>query len=170
MPREIALTRGKVAIVDDEDFAFLAQWKWYAHFDGSNWYARRNETIAWGSRATHKQRAVTMHRALLQPPNGTQIDHISGDGLDNRRANLRVCSARGNQCNKRAHRGSSSRFKGVSWAKRQRRWAAGLTLHGRRLHLGYFLEEEAAARAYDSAAKEHHGEFARLNFPEGSTQ
>lgn len=157
---KIPLTRGYAAIVDKSDAEWLSQWNWY-YCDG---YARRSE---------HKQTSegervfpVLMHRALLDVPDGFDVDHANRDGLDNRRSNIRVASRAENQANAGKSVGVfTSNYKGVHWHARRRRWAATIGVDGTRLHLGYFDSEVEAALSYDEAAVEHHGEFARLNFP-----
>jgi len=110
-----------------------------------------------------------MHRAILNPPNDMVIDHINGDGLDNRRANLRVCSVAQNRRNARKTRSATtSRFKGV-WYERPssehggKPWRARIVFERRNIRLGRFDTEVAAARAYDEAAQRLHGEFAKTN-------
>jgi len=103
---------------------------------------------------------------------GEHVDHINGNGLDNRRSNLRISSNSQNHANTKKQRGNySSKYKGVCWIKNVKKWAAyiGSNKKGsivKRKYLGYYKIEEEAARAYDKAAKEHYGEFAGLNFPE----
>lgn len=106
---------------------------------------------------------VSMHRFLLEAPPGHEVDHRNGNRLDNRRENLRVCSRSENQCNRGKTRGNTSGFKGVG--KKGNRWRASIKARKRRHGLGYFATPEDAARAYDQAAIQLHGEFARLNFP-----
>ena len=162
--REIRLTQGQVAIVDDEDYEFLSKFKWHAvkHSKDRTFYAVRNSKPD----AAGKRRLVYMHRFILGITIGVEVDHEDRNGLDNRRSNLRVMEAHGENMRnsaKQAKRATSSRFKGVSWNHRKRKWAAYVTLNRKRKFLGYFLEEEEAARAYDVAAKSLFGEFARLN-------
>jgi len=160
MPKEIPLTQGKVALVSDEDFDYLGQSKWHAHFDGTNWYAMRNISVAKGQRAV-----LAMHRAILNPPSNLRVDHINHNGLDNRRENIRICTHPENMQNQRKIRGTSSKYKGTSWNKRIGKWQAYVQPNGVRLHLGYFSTEEEAAAAYDTAAIQYYGEFANLNLP-----
>ncbi|GAJ01158.1 unnamed protein product [marine sediment metagenome] len=157
MTKVIALTQGKVALVDDADFEWLNQWKWYAFKDPRVYYARRN------SYENGKVCTIQMHRAILNPPLGSDSDHINGNGLDNRRTNLRVCTHAENCQNRRKPTGCSSRYKGVSWRKRTRKWRAYIWINGRQKQLGCFDEEEEAARAYNKEALEQFREFAQLN-------
>jgi hypothetical protein len=156
--KTIPLTQGKVALVDDEDYEWLSRWKWYAILNGHTWYAARKDCSG------DRPRAVSMHRQIMGEPEG-KVDHIDGDGLNNQRGNLRLATDPQNLWNSRKRRGSS-KFKGVYWTKRNKRWRAAITHLGVKKHLGYFDSEEAAARAYDRAAKEFFGPFARLNFPD----
>jgi len=106
-----------------------------------------------------------MHRIILGVTDDAQVDHIDGDCTNNKRDNLRICDNVENCRNRRKRSGSFSPFKGVGWKKTTRRWYAAIKAEGRSIHLGYFGSEDAAARAYDKAALQHFGEFARLNFP-----
>jgi hypothetical protein len=110
-----------------------------------------------------------MHRFLLLPERGVLVDHINGDGLDNRRMNLRLANHSQNAANrcKPQRSRSTSRYKGVFFeasGKRKKRWRALIKVDGQTIHLGSYSEEIEAAVAYDIAAKKHFGEFAKLNF------
>jgi len=156
--REVPLTKGRVALVDDEDYERVAALKWYVA--GSRrriWYARRDFS---GS-------SITMHRFILNCQPGQEVDHVNHDGLDNRRCNLRLCSHSENMANGRKRKGASSPYKGVCWHVRRKRWQAQVTYHGRQHHLGRFDSEEEAACAYNAKALELFGEFAYLNIIEG---
>lgn len=130
-----------------------------------SWYARGTQTPS-GPRSVYARNArggvlVLMHKLIL--PGDHQVDHISGDGLDNRRANLRACSAAENSRNKRLCWNSTTGFKGVS--RRYGRFQASIKKLDQQFHLGMFDTAEDAARARDAAAIELFGEFAKLNFP-----
>jgi len=151
--KEIPLTQGFAALVDDEDWEQLARFKWQVLHGHYTHYAQRMQN-------TPYKRVFRMHRELLRPPTGMTVDHINGNGLDNRRSNLRLASYSQNQQNKKS-KIHSSQFKGVSWHKKKKKWEGRIRL-GRLRHLGYFASEMEAALAYDAAALESFGEFALL--------
>jgi hypothetical protein len=107
-----------------------------------------------------------MHRQVLNARRGVKVDHRSGDGLDNRRGNLRVATTGQNNCNVQRRKDCTSGYKGASWHARIGLWQSQIQVAGRKRCLGYHNTAEEAARAYDVAARELHGEFACLNFPE----
>lgn len=158
MSRTIPLTQGKVAIVDEADYEYLNQWRWYAAKGSSTYYARR------GIWENDKTRDIRMHCVILNPPPSLEPDHINGDGLDNRRCNLRICTRSQNSMNRRKHPNCSSKYKGVSWYKRDCKWESYIYTDDRqKKHLGYFNDEEEAAAAYNTEARERFGEFAKPN-------
>lgn len=161
----IPLGGGLFARVDAVDFAFLMQWSW-SHVRNKNGtpYARRNRKIM------GRSSGISMHRFLLAAPQGVEVDHINGDTLDNRKANLRFCTRSQNVANtpnRKPKNGSGYigvfKSKGGSWRFRIRE-------NGCERAYGYFDDPEAAARAYDQKAIEIRGEFATLNFREGNAQ
>lgn len=163
LSKEIQLTRGKAAIVDDVDFLQLNQWKWRVSSRG---YARRTITVFEHQNGKRKIREIYMHRLILNTPDGFLTDHINGDPLDNRRCNLRICTNAENQHNQLIRSTKSSRYKGVGWRERENRWMAKIRVNGQTIHLGYFATEEDAAVAYDKSAVLYFGEFAKLNLPD----
>lgn len=159
--KTIPLTRGKHAIVDDEDYEAVARYRWFAfqNSDSDRFYAAR------GNRGGRKPHQLFMHREILGAKTGQQVDHVNSDTLDNRRANIRLCSGSQNICNARKMRGTSSRFKGVCFDGRNGKWIAQVGTRTERQYLGLFVDEISAARAYDEAARRLFGAFARCNFP-----
>jgi hypothetical protein len=153
--KQIALTKGYITIVDDEDFDKLNQYKWQYH----NGYAARYA----GTGRQHHRR-VFMHNELLYPPDGMQVDHANLNKLDNRRCNLRLCTRSQNLGNV-ATKGGSSQHKGVYYVRRDGKWAAMIQVNRTRVWLGQYDDEVTAAQAYDDAARKYFGEFARYNFP-----
>lgn len=159
--RFVPLTRDLFAKVDTADFADVSRWNWCASPGGNGLvYVARGRTPE-ERRATGKHAPVLLHRYLMGEPD-EDIDHKNLNTLDNRRENLRKANSTQNGSNSRS-RGGSSKFKGVSG--RRDRWHADIRVNYKTTHLGKFDSEEAAARAYDEAARRLHGEFARVNFP-----
>lgn len=159
--REIQLTQGQVALVDDKDFEELSRHRWQAKWNpcSKTFYAKRTIYLPDGRRTT-----VWMHREILGLTDpGVEVDHRDHDGLNNRRENLRACTEWQNQQNRRKGAACSSRFKGVYWFKRTGKWRAQIK-SGKVIHVGYFASEEDAARAYDAASRKAFGEFALTNF------
>jgi hypothetical protein len=157
--RFIPLTRGQTAIVDLEDFDRLSQWHWLAQWDETTktFYAKRFVRMEGG-----KRRAIRMHSEILYCEAGKIPDHIDGNGLNNRRDNLRKSTPAQNSSNRTKNVNNTSGFKGVYRFGRD--WAASIGVKRRRIFLGYFKSSKQAAQAYDEAAKKYHGEFAVLNF------
>ena len=151
--KQIALTKGYVALVDDEDFEELSQWKWRALVKPRTVYAIRHS-------AGRRGGTIHMGRDILGISLPVLTDHINGNGLDNRRVNLRECTRQENNRNSRSRLGSSSRYLGVCWNKQMQKWQAGIKVGGRLRHLGYFAVETEAGSAYKAAAAIAYGEFA----------
>jgi hypothetical protein len=150
----LPLTRGQLAIVDADELGFLQQWSWWAVPSG-------RVHIVWYARCARGP----MHRVLLAAPKGLVVDHWNGDTLDNRRANLRLCTQRENTLNRQS--ASLSGYRGVRQASGGR-WQAIITEAGRTAHLGMFDSPIEAALVYDRRCRELHGAFALTNFPADS--
>ena len=150
--KEIPLTQGKVAIVDDDMYDYLMQWSWYASQTKKTWYVRRSEG--------HKK--IYMHRQIMQAPKGFDVDHRDGNGLHNWRENLRVCSHQHNTMNRPGNTGRAG-YKGAYYHKRDQCWRAQIQVDRRAIFLGSFDTAEDAAIAYNQAALERFGEFAFFN-------
>lgn len=159
--RELVLSQGKVAIVDDEDYEYLSQWKWTAERQDKSWYAVR--TTCANGRTTG---LVYMHRQILSAPEGLEVDHRSGDGLDNRRSNIRVCTRLQNARNTGPRKHNTSGYKGVSRHSSSGLWVAQVTQRhdGRTRRLRFYAPTKlGAALLYNIHAIREYGEFARLN-------
>lgn len=154
MPKEIKLTNGKVAIVDDEDFEYINQYKWRAHLARGKWYADNNSRFGIFQ---------SMHRLILNAPDGVLVDHINGDGLDNRRENLRLCTSFENARNTKISKANTTGFKGVSKNKRNGKYRAYIMINKVQIFLGVYETALAAAEAYNGAATRLFGNFAWLN-------
>ncbi len=154
--KTIPLGGGLYAYVDAADFEWLNQWTWRVQ----GGYAVRHVT------RDGKHKVVFMHREIMKPPPGKVTDHINGNKLDNTRANLRNVTHKENMHNRVKQIGCVSMYKGVSYNERRHQWRAYIHVGKKCFHLGYFDTEVEAAQAYDRAAVEMFGEFARLNFPE----
>lgn len=158
--KTIKLTHGFETIVDDEDYEYLSQWPWHATSpkSGKHIYACRKGRICEGD---HRQ-TILMHRIIINVPDNLKTDHINGNGLDNRRSNLRMCTDAQNGYNSKK-KGKTSKYKGVTWRPRSKQWAARIAANGICYNLGLFTNEHAAAYVYNLAAEYLFGEFARLN-------
>lgn len=153
----IPLTQGFEAIIDASDVGHVA---------GRNWYACTCSNITYAHSRFHipgiGARPVKLHRLLLQPGEGLFVDHIDGDGLNNRRSNLRVATKGENNINRGMQKNNSTGFKGVFWHRQRAKWMAQIGHHKRCVHLGLFDTPEEASLAYREASQKLHGEFARL--------
>jgi hypothetical protein len=151
MAKKIPIGEDLFALVDDEDYELVSKFNWHKHKSSSygQYYASSN---------------VKMHRLVMDAKPGEIIDHINGDSLDNRKENLRLCTHSQNQQNTQS-RGGSSRYKGVSYNKKAKKWRGGFFIHGKTYYCGSFESEDECARAVDKKRLEICGEFAVLNLP-----
>lgn len=150
----VHLTKGFVAYIDTQDVKLIVGHSWTALLGRNTVYAK----------AQIDGRHVSMHRFILGlGPQHLAVDHVDGNGLNNRRTNLRLATGSLNQANSRKRSGTSSIYKGVYWHKAAGRWQGYINNRGQRRHLGLFDDEREAALAYDAAAVELWGDFARLN-------
>lgn len=154
MAKEIQLTQGKVAIIDDDDFEKISKFKW--HYEHG---------YAMGT--IDKRKRAYMHRFITDCPIGKVVDHVNGDTLDNRKSNLRICSQRQNAVNINKNRGTS-KFKGVTLRVDKKKWQASITVNYKSIYLGSFDTEIEAAQAYNNAALEFFGKYASLNTIDGA--
>lgn len=152
--KQIELTQGKFALVDDEDFEYLNQFSWYTEKRNKTFYART---------VNDKRKKIYMHRFILGITNPKQlIDHVDLNGLNCQRNNLRLCTRSQNNTNRRSW--GSSKYLGVCWDKSRSLWIASIKYGGRHYIIGRFANEIDAAKAYDARAIINHGEFANPNF------
>lgn len=144
----IPLTKEKFAKVDNEDFELLSKYNW-------------SITAVHYCENSEKGR---MHRFIMNAPKDMYVDHINHDPLDNRKSNLRICTVAENTQNQRARIGKKSKYKGVTWSKAAKKWTSSIEVDKKSYHLGVFIDEIEAAKAYDEAAKKYHKGFAYTNF------
>jgi hypothetical protein len=155
--KEIPLSRGMVALIDDEDFERISQFNWHAHLSMGKFYAQRKIKV------NKKTIGIYMHKEIIQATDRKRIDHRDGNGLNNQRYNLRECTAQENMQNRPVQKNNKSGLKGVSWHKGEGKWRSVIETSGKHKHLGYFPTKELAAAAYNNAAQKYFGEFARIN-------
>ena len=150
--------KGKIVLVDEEDIPKLGKRKWYISQRG---YASRNTTVNW------KRFRETMHRLIMDAPEGLQVDHINGNKLDNRKSNLRLCERYQNMANKPPTSQNKSGYKGVYYDNRDcfmiKRWVAKIRVNKKDIHIGMYKTAKEAVVAWNKKAKELLGEFAYQN-------
>jgi len=158
--RRIYLGEGAWTILDQQDYCRLGYFKWTVIGNDGKFYAIRNVKVGQIKTAT-----IRLHREIMNAPDSLLVDHKNGDGLDNRRDNLRLATRSQNQCNKpKIKTKATSQYVGVNFEKSRGQWAARIKHNNKQIWLGRFDSEIDAAKVYDEAAKKYHGEFARLNF------
>jgi hypothetical protein len=157
--RAIPLTRGMIAMVDDSDYEWLNQWKWFAQMCDGRLYAARS---VWDGKIK-KKTMIYMHRFILNSPKGIKVDHEDRDTMNCSRANLRLADDSQNSMNQKRSKKSTSGFKGVCWHRRMNKWMARIHSYHKQIVIGYFDNASDAAKAYNDAAIKYHGEFAVLN-------
>jgi hypothetical protein len=162
--KTIELTKGYFSTVDEKDFDFLSRFSWCAQTHPRTTYA-----ITLYDPGIGIKKIASMHRIIMGNPKGFEVDHIDGDGLNNLRENLRICTVSENRRNRRKLDTTLSQYKGVSSqyyvdGKPNRKWKATIRVWNKQIHIGSFCNEVDAAIAYDNAAREYFGKFARTNF------
>ena len=148
--KEIPVSEGFVAKVDDEDFPLLSRHKWNIKKGLRTQYAI----------TSIQNRPIYMHRLIVIPTGILMVDHIDHNGLNNQKANLRICSRSQNSCNQVMSRSNKSGYRGVFWHEQYKRWRAVIVLNYKQIHLGSFKDKESAHLAYKEAAKKYYGAFA----------
>ena len=156
--KHIELTQGKVALVDDRDYDRLNQWKWYAHKNKNTYYATRS-----GRLNGKTQTSIKMHREIMNPSANMKEDHSNGNGLDNTRTNLRVCTNQQNCANRKVSRNNKLGLKGVAFCNTYKKWTANIKVNYKNKFLGNFFCPWKAAGFYDIAAIKYYGEYAKPN-------
>jgi hypothetical protein len=159
--KQIPLTRGQFALVDDEDYKHLIQHKWCALF-----YKCVNSFYAMQAlpRNGEKQKIISMHRVIMGVTDSKiQVDHIDHDTLNNQRSNLRICNHSESMANRRPFKNGSSKYFGVHWHKKTGKWQVQIQKDKKLKYIGIFATQEDAAKAYNEIAIKTHGEFANLN-------
>lgn len=160
------MAQPQYAKVAPADYDRLRKYEWFAQ-KGKNCFYARGRLV--GSK-TGEEKLTYMHQKIIEVPKGMVVDHINHDGMDNRRASIRAATRAQNIRNrKKFAKSSGSKYKGIYWRKKTRKWEAQITFERKKIFLGCFRSEIDAAKAYDRAAIKYHGEFASLNFPQSGS-
>ncbi len=154
--KRISLTKNQYAIVDNDDYEWLSKFNWCFTAGRSSYAVRQIGT-------NKKSKHLSMHRAITKAPEGSYVDHINGNTLDNRKCNLRLCTNRENLINSKLRSDNTSGYRGVHWSKQKSKWQATIHNKGHLYHLGFYDDKRKAAIVYDEAALKMFGEFARFN-------
>lgn len=153
---KIPLTQGLFAYVDQEDYEYLIQWRWSAHKEHNKYYAVRHKQV------DGKKIVLRMHAVILKNSTpGLVVDHIDGDGLNNTKKNLRLCSPAENLRNRGKQINNTSGYKGVFLDKRRGKWYAQICVDRKKITSPNFLDKKDAVNAYNELAKKHHGVFGK---------
>lgn len=163
--KKIPLGRGKFALIDDDDYDRVSMHTWHMKSRLHLNYASSTKYLG-GGRKKAKYRMLQLHRFIMNPSKGMDVDHIDGNGLNNQKSNLRICTHQQNCMNTRKSRNTTSRYKGVSWDKESGKWKASIRFNNSLKNLGRYRTQKEAAKAYDKKAKELFGEYGNLNFKE----
>jgi hypothetical protein len=147
--RKILMAGNRFVLVDASDYIWLNKWRWYPSPD----YAYRQIQV------DKKRSSILMHRLILNATNGQEVDHVNGDGLDNRRCNIRLCTPSQNQANRGKDKRNTSGRKGVTWNKCANKWQAQTSVNGKRKYIGIFSDVEKAHKAYNKFRISIFGEF-----------
>ena len=151
--KRISLTRGEFAIVDNEDFEWLNQWRWYCDAYG---YAIRKPYIRGTGRKHQKGLSIRMHRLINKTPKGLETDHINRNTLDNRKINLRTVSSQQNKFNTNIRIDNTSGYKGVTWDKQTNKWMSQIGIDGKNIKLGRYFHLKEAIDARENAEEVFH--------------
>ena len=155
--KKLKLTQNKFALLDEEDYFLASKYKWCAVKRGQTFYARRNLPRNGG-----EAKKEYLHRFIMKPPQQKEVDHINGNGLDNRKVNLRICTREQNSRNKKQINKSNTGIKGISWCENRKRFFFSIGYKGKTIALGRYISIEEATKVIESERKKLHKEFARL--------